>query len=94
MATFIFFGKYTSNAMKGMSAKRTAEAIDRIKKLGGTVVSMYALIGQNDLILIVNFPGMQDAIKASIMLHKTTGILFTTSPAISVEEFDSLVADI
>ena len=94
MATFIFLGKYTSDAMKGMSAKRTAEATDLIKKLGGTVVSMYALIGQNDLLLIVNLHGIQEALKASVVLHKTTGILFTTSPAISVEEFDTLTASI
>ena len=34
MATFLMFGKYSSEAVKGVSAKRTKEAVNLIKKFG------------------------------------------------------------
>jgi uncharacterized protein with GYD domain len=94
MSTFIFFGKYSSEAFKGMSPKRTGEANSLLKKLGGEIVAMYALIGASDLLLIVNIPGVREALKASIALSKLTGISFTTSPAVTIEEFDKLITEI
>jgi hypothetical protein len=41
---------------------------------------------------VVTLPSLEAALKASVALSKQTGIAFTTSPAISVEEFDKLVA--
>jgi uncharacterized protein with GYD domain len=49
MATFCMFGRYSSEALKGMSAKRTKESESLIKKFGGKVESMYALLGEKDL---------------------------------------------
>lgn len=48
------------------------------------------LMGENDLALIVDFPGIQQAMKGSIELTKQTGISFSTAPALTVEEFDKL----
>jgi len=39
----------------------------------------------------VDFPGVAEAMKASVALAKLTGIGFTTSPAVPIEEFDKLV---
>jgi uncharacterized protein with GYD domain len=94
MGTFLMFGKYSSEAMKGMSAKRTEEADSLVKKLGGEVISIYALLGVHDLVFITQFPGIEQAMKASVALSKSTGISFTTSPAVTVEEFDKIVAEI
>lgn len=94
MGTFFMFGKYSSEAMKGMSAKRTGEANSLIKKLGGEVISIYALLGVHDLVFIVHFPGIEQAMKASVALSKSTGISFTTSPAVTVEEFDKMVTEV
>lgn len=94
MGTFFMFGKYSSEALKGMSAKRTDEANSLIKKLGGEVISIYALIGEYDLVLIVNFPGIEQAMQASVALSKLTGVSFTTSPAIGVEEFDKIIGEL
>jgi uncharacterized protein with GYD domain len=55
---------------------------------------MHALLGQNDLVFIADLPGNDTAMKASVALAKTTGIAFSTSPAVTVEEFDKLTADI
>jgi len=94
MTTFILFGKYSADALKGISAKRTAKGNDLIKKFGGNVNSSYALLGEKDLVFIVDFPNLEQAMKASIALSKLTGILFSTSPAVSVEAFDKMMAKI
>jgi uncharacterized protein with GYD domain len=92
MATFLMFGKYSAEALKGISAARTKKASAFIEKLGGQVKGIYALLGQWDLVCIVEMPSIEAAIQASVGLSKMTGIGFTTAPAISVEEFDRLVA--
>ena len=94
MATFVMMGKYTSESLKGISSERTDKAVNLIKKCGGEVKSIYALMGKHDLIAIVDYPGAEQAMKASIALSKLTGIAFTTSQAISVEEFDKMVTEI
>jgi uncharacterized protein with GYD domain len=94
MSTFFMLGKYSSESMKGMSTERTDESIGIIKKFGGELVSMYALLGGYDLVLIVNFPGIEDIMKASVALGKLTGISFTTYPAVTVEQFDKMIAEI
>ncbi len=91
MTTFLMFGKYTSEGIKGMSAARTVEANNLIKENGGEIVSQYALLGENDLLFIVNFPGVDEVIKSSVALYKLTGISFTTVPAITVEQFDKVI---
>jgi uncharacterized protein with GYD domain len=95
MATFFLFGRYSSaDAWKGMSQNRTKEAEDLIQKFGGKFESMYALLGERDLVAIATFPGVEQAMKASIALSRMTGISFTTSPAVPVDEFDKLMSDV
>jgi uncharacterized protein with GYD domain len=91
MAKFLMLGKYSVEAIKGISPERTKKAVKTIKKLGGKVESLYTLLGTYDLASIVDFPKNSDAIKASIALTRITGIGFTTFPAITVEEFDKIV---
>ena len=52
---------------------------------------MYALMGDKDLLLIVSFPGVEQAMKVSVALSKLTGIAFTTVPAVTVDKFDKLI---
>jgi uncharacterized protein with GYD domain len=92
MATFFMFGKYTSAAIKEMSIERTQQTADEIKKLGGEMKAMHALLGEYDLLFCVELPGVDDAMKASVTLTRLTGISFTTCPAVTVETFDRLVA--
>ncbi len=92
MATFLMFGKYNAESVKGISKKRTQKVSEVTKKLGGKVLASYALLGCHDLVFIVDLPDTAKAMKASIDLAKSTGIGFTTSPAVTVEEFDKIVA--
>ena len=92
MATFVLFGKYSAEAFKGISARRTDEAKALIKKHGGELKAAYALLGGVDLVMVVELPDTQRAIATSAALAKLTGIGFTTAPAVTIEEFDKLVA--
>ena len=92
MATYFLAGNYTSNAIQGISSKRTADVSDVIKEAGGKVISMYLLLGDKDLIIIAEFPGIKEAIKGSVNISKLTGITFSTYPAITAEEFDEFMA--
>ena len=92
MATFLMFGKYSAQALGEMSAERTRSAVEMIKKFGGEVQSMYATLGTSDLVFVLSFPGNDEAIKASVALSKMTGISFSTAPAVTVAEFDKLMA--
>jgi len=90
MAKFVMLGKYSAGALKGISKARTGKGIAIIKKCGGRVISMLALLGNYDLLFVLDFPSNAAAMKASLKLSKLTGIGFTTSPAVTIEEFDRL----
>jgi len=92
MSTFFLFGRYSIDAVKDISAERTVKAAAVIGDHGGEVKSGYVLLGETDLVLIVDFPGVKEAMKASVELSKMLGISFTTAPAVTVEEFDKLIA--
>lgn len=94
MATFFLFGKYSPEAIKQMSPERTKKVETLIEKLGGRVHSMYALFGEKDLVFILDFSSPQDALKASVAITRLTGISFSTSAAVTVDEFDKLMHDI
>ena len=92
MPIFMMFGKYTSEAMRGISPQRTDQAIELIEENGGKVISMYAVMGEHDLVLTLDFADADSAFATSVGLNKLTGIAFTTSPVVDVEQFDSLIA--
>ena len=94
MSTFFMFGKYSLEGLKGMNTGRTKKIQRLIEKFGGKVNSMHALLGENDLVFITDFPGFEQAMKASVAVTRMTGISFSTCPAVTVEEFDRLMADI
>ena len=88
MATYVMIGRYSVDAAKTISADRTHQAESIIKHHGGHVKSAYALLGENDLLLIVDRPDGDAAMKASLGLSKLSGVAFSTSPAIDVAVFD------
>jgi len=90
MATYFMIGNYTSEGIKGISANRTDKCKEIFKKLGGEIKSINALLGCYDLVIIVDLPGNEEAIKASIRIGKETGLSFRTFPAISADRFDQI----
>jgi len=92
METFFMFAKYSPEAVEGISAERTKRGNSLIEKLGGEVKSVYALLGEYDLVFIVSFPGIEYVMKASVAMNKLIGLSITTLPAISVETFDKFAS--
>jgi len=90
MAIYLLFGKYSHEAFKGISAKRTEESKALIKKHGGELKAAYATLGGVDLMMAIDLPDNKQAMAVSMALSKLTGIGFTTSPAVPIDEFDKL----
>ena len=90
MATFFMFGKYNAEAINTISLRRTEQAMETIRQLGGEVNGMYALLGEYDLLFCIELPDVEQAMKASVVLTKLTGISFNSCPAVKVETFDRL----
>jgi len=91
MATYLMFGKYSASAVRAISAKRTDEAAALIKQHGGKLKAGYALLGDVDLVLVVELPDTEHVMQASAGLSKLLGISFSTAPAVSLEDFDKLM---
>ena len=94
MPIFMMFGKYSQESLKGVSADRTKKAIKIIEKNGGKIISMYAVLGEHDLVFTLEFPDADKALSAAVALNMLTGISFTTSPVVDVEQFDRLMSEI
>ena len=94
MATFLMFGKYSPEAVKKISAERTEKTMKLAKKYQGDIKSMFAVLGEFDLLFVADFPGADKAMQFSVSLAKLTGISFTTYPAVAVTEFDKLMAGV
>ena len=91
MATYLLFGNYSPKSIQEISAARTEKALKLLKKHGGKYKAGYALLGKYDVVVVVELPGIDEAIKVSVGLAKMLGISFTTAPAVSMEKFDELV---
>ena len=94
MATFVMLGQYTTESVKHISAKRSVDAEALIKKQGGKVKEGYAMLGENDILLIVEAKNVESAMKISVGLSKLLDISFTTSPAVGMDDFDNLMKDV
>lgn len=94
MPVYMMFGKYNADALKGVSPERTKKAVEIIGQHGGKVISMYAVLGEHDLVFTLHFPTTEKALAASVALNMLTGISFTTSPVVDVEQFDRMISEI
>ena len=94
MPIFLMFGSYSAAAVKDISSDRTKKARELIRNNGGKIISMYAVMGEHDLVFTIDFPDADKAVATSVALFKLTGIQFTTSPVVDVEQFDKLVGEV
>jgi uncharacterized protein with GYD domain len=93
MTTYFMFGSYSVDSVKKISARRTEKAAELIEAHGGKLKAGYALLGEYDIVLIVDLPGTEQAMETSVALTEMLGISFTTAPAVTVEEFDKIMED-
>lgn len=93
MATFIMMGNYSADAVKQISVERIPKANQIVQQCGGAILSTYVTMGRTDILVITEFPGINEAMKASVSLNKALGISFSTVPALAIEDFDRLAGD-
>lgn len=91
MPIFMMFGTYTPEALRGISPERTQQVTRLVERNGGQVRSMYAVMGEHDLVFILDFPDAEKAMMAAVAIERLTGIMVRTSPVVEVEKFDRLV---
>ena len=94
MTSFFLFGSYTQDAMDGIDASRTRKAEEIISGFGGRLSSVYALLGEYDIVMIAELPGVPEALQVSIALTRDTGIAFSSCPAIPVADFDRVASKV
>ena len=66
MAKFVMLGKYSAESIKAINSDRTKKAVAAVEKLGGKVNAIYGLLGDHDLLVMVDLPGVAEAMKASV----------------------------
>jgi uncharacterized protein with GYD domain len=91
MTTYFMFGKYSLEAVKALGGERTEKAIAVIEANGGTFKSAHMLLGDTDVVAIVELPDTERAMKTSVELSKLLWVSFNTVPALTVEAFDQLM---
>jgi len=91
MTTYFMFGKYSLDALNTLSGERSQKAVSVIEANGGTLKSAHMLLGETDVVAIVDLPDTEHAMKTSVELSKLLGISFNTVPALTVEAFDRLM---
>jgi uncharacterized protein with GYD domain len=79
-------------ACRAISRKRSDEARALIKQHDGEIKAEYALLGEIDLVVIVELPDTERAIQVAVALTRLLGVHFTTAPAVTIEEFDRLMS--
>ena len=91
MAKFLMLGKFsTEKATKEIDSKRTEKTVGIIKKHGGKLIEALILLGDYDMALCIELPGVSEAVQVSVALTKLTGVSFQTYAAITVAEFDKM----
>jgi uncharacterized protein with GYD domain len=93
MTTFVMLGRMSGESIKEISPQRTVDALALIQKYGGKLKSGYVMLGKYDLIMILDLPNMEQAIKTSVGLSRLLGVTFATSAAITFDEFDKLMVE-
>ncbi|MFE0513380.1 GYD domain-containing protein [Streptomyces sp. NPDC058964] len=92
MPKFLIRASYTPEGTKGLlkeGASGRRAAVDQVVTgLGGTVEAMYFAFGNDDIILIVDFPDPVSTAAVSLTV-KASGALHTrATPLLSLDEID------
>ena len=89
MTTFVTLWRYTKDGLVDM--KRTSERFDVVKKLitdaGGNLVTVYGLIGEYDVMTIMEMPDEKAAMATILKICSKGRVIPMTMTALSIEEF-------
>ena len=89
MQTYVTLWKYTKDGL--MDIKKTAKRFGLVKKIisseGGKLVSIYGLLGEYDVITIMEMPDEKVAASTILRICSTGRITSQTMTALSIDDF-------
>ncbi|MEU3661377.1 GYD domain-containing protein [Streptomyces sp. NPDC032940] len=92
MPKFLIQATYTSEGSKGLLAEgasgRRAAVEQAVTGLGGRVEAMYYAFGEDDTVLIVDFPDAVSMAAVSLAVKAGGGLRTRATPLLTVEEID------
>ena len=96
MSTFVTLWKYTKDGLVDM--KKTSERFEVVKKLindaGGKLISVYGLIGEYDVLTIMEMPDERVATATIIKICSKGRVIPTTMTALPIEDFLKITREI
>ncbi len=89
MQTYVTLWKYTKDGL--MDIKKTSRRFGLVKKIikgaGGKLVSIYGLIGEYDLITVIEMPDEKAMTLAILKICSTGRITSRTMTGLSIDDF-------
>ena len=95
MPTFLYRARYTAAGAAGLlkegGTARAAAVESMVASVGGTVVSQYWVVGEDDYIAIVELPDAESAAAGSLTVGASGAVSITTSQLFSASDVDGIV---
>ena len=96
MQTYVTLWKYTKDGL--MDIKKTPRRFEFVKKVinseGGKLLSIYGLIGEYDVISVMEMPDEKAAAATILKICSTGRITAQTMTALSVDEFLKIAKEV
>lgn len=96
MPTYVTLWKYTKDGLTDIKKtnKRFELAKKVVKDAGGTLLSVYGLVGKYDLITVMDMPNEKVAAATILKICSTGRITSQSMIALSLEEFIEITKEI
>ena len=96
MSTYVTLWKYTKEGLTDM--KNTPNRYETVKKIisdaGGKLLSIYGLIGEYDVITVIEMPDEKAAAATVLKICSKGRITSQTMTAISIDDFLSIAKEV
>lgn len=89
MAIYVMLSTLTSQGAESIKKdpERIKQVNNEVEKMGGKIISQYAVLGPYDFITILEAPDNQTVTKISLEIGARGSVKITTLAAIEVDEF-------
>lgn len=92
MPKYLIQASYTAEGTKGLlregGTDRRRAVDEAVASLGGTVEAMYFAFGEDDTVIIVDFPDAISMAAVSMMVTASGSLRTRATPLLTVEEID------
>ena len=96
MQTYVTLWKYTKDGL--MDVKKTPKRFEFVKKVinsaGGKLLSIYGLVGEYDVVTVMEMPDEKAAAATILKICSTGRITSQTMIALSVDEFLKIAKEV